>query len=572
MADRRDFYDDRDTFYTTGSGAPPQRRGGGSEANVYERFEEVRREEGPTRSRVQVRERERERDDDSRLPNFLRDERRGPVSAAPADTSGAMVLRQREIETVSRPRPRSPSQVRFEERTQYVRRARSPSPSMVSEPLPPPRRERVEIRQFERRRSPSPHPIRGRSPSHERERIRIIERSRSRERIPSPSPSPPPPPAPAVPEVIRGPTIEREVITHYRNIDHGVVQARPPPPPSPAPRPILKQREVEITRDTDIDITRTRGRNEVDINIRRRSVSRERGALVVAKRRSPSPEPLPARRTFDDFDHRHKLRVDIDDRHRSTSVSAEHTHHGHRRSHSALPDYRDESERITSRIDARGRNGEAYGGATRDWTIVDVPPGTERVRMEGAGGGAADVTWERYSGVRRARFVPERDSESNVSSNTTTVTSERPRERVVETNDRLNISVSDKNHEIEIEKTSRGRAPRRPKATEDMWTEITKDLVIREAIEEMGYDYEERGPFFYIMQYLQYEDVLQLVQLTDDIRRHRRRHLREIEYERETRDNRHRRRSSKYDYDRELVVGVDREVVYDRPPVRGYLS
>lgn len=570
MADRRDFYDDRDAFYTTGSGAPPRRRGG-PEADVYERFEEVRREEGPNRSRIQVRERERERDDDSRLPHFMRDERRGPSSAAPADTSGAMVLRQREIETVSRPRPRSPSQVRFEERTHYVRRARSPSPSVVSEPLPPPRRERVEVRQFERRRSPSPHPSRGRSPSHERERIRIIERSRSRERIPSPSPSPPPPPAPAVPEVIRGPTIEREVITHYRNIDHGVVQARPPPPPSPAPRPILKQREVEITRDTDIDITRTRGRGEVDINIRRRSVSRERGALVVAKRRSPSPEPAPARRTVDDFDHRHKLRVDIEDRHRSTSVTAEHTHHGHRRSHSALPDYRDEGERITSRIDARGRNGEAYGGATRDWTIVDVPPGTERVRMEGAGGGAADVTWERYSGVRRSRFIPERDNESSVSSNTTTVISERPRERVVETNDRLNISVSDKNHEIEIEKTSRGRTPRRPK-TDDMWTEITKDLVIREAIEDMGYDYEERGQFFYIMQYLQYEEVLQLVQVTDEIRRRRNRHLREIEYERETRDNRHRRRSSKYDYDRELVVGVDREVVYDRPPVRGYLN
>ncbi|KAL8391096.1 hypothetical protein RB595_009918 [Gaeumannomyces hyphopodioides] len=570
MADRRDPYDDRDAFYTTGSGAPPRRRGG-PEADVYERFEEIRREDGPTRSRVQVRERERERDDDSRVPHFMRDERRGPSSAAPADTSGTMVLRQREIETVSRPRHRSPSQVRFEERTQYVRRPRSPSPSVVSEPLPPPRRERVEIRQFERRRSPSPHPSRGRSPSRERERIRIIERSRSRERIPSPSPSPPPPPAPAVPEVIRGPTIEREVITHYRNIDHGVVQARPPPPPSPAPRPILKQREVEITRDTDIDITRSRGRGEVDINIRRRSVSRERGALVVAKRRSPSPEPLPARRTVDDFDHRHKLRVDIDDRHRSTSVTAEHTHHGHRRSHSALPDYRDESERITSRIDARGRNGEAYGGATRDWTIVDVPPGTERVRMEGAGGGAADVTWERYSGVRRARFVPERDNESSVSSNTTTVISERPRDRVVESSERLNISVSDKNHDIEIEKSSRGRTPRRPK-TDDMWTEITKDLVIREAIEEMGYDYEERGPFFYIMQYLQYEDVLHLVQLTDDIRRHRRRHLREIEYERETRDNRHRRRSSKYDYEHEFVVGVDREVTYERPPVRGYLS
>lgn len=81
---------------------------------------------------------------------------------------------------------------------------------------------------MERERSPSPgtmvhidrHEVvrrRERSPTPERERIRIIQREK--ERVPSPSPSPPP--APAAPPVIRGPTIEREVITHYRDIDHG---------------------------------------------------------------------------------------------------------------------------------------------------------------------------------------------------------------------------------------------------------------------------------------------------------------------------------------------------------------
>lgn len=37
-----------------------------------------------------------------------------------------------------------------------------------------------------------------------------------------------------------------------------------------------------------------------------------------------------------------------------------------------------------------------------------------------------------------------------------------------------------------------------------MWTEITKDLVVREAIEELGYEYEETKQFFYIMDYLRY--------------------------------------------------------------------
>ena len=38
----------------------------------------------------------------------------------------------------------------------------------------------------------------------------------------------------------------------------------------------------------------------------------------------------------------------------------------------------------------------------------------------------------------------------------------------------------------------------------DMWTEITKDIVIKEAIEELGYDYEETDDFFYITEYLLY--------------------------------------------------------------------
>lgn len=42
------------------------------------------------------------------------------------------------------------------------------------------------------------------------------------------------------------------------------------------------------------------------------------------------------------------------------------------------------------------------------------------------------------------------------------------------------------------------------KPTKDMWTEVTKDLVAREAIEEMGYEYEEKENFYYVIDYLQY--------------------------------------------------------------------
>lgn len=38
----------------------------------------------------------------------------------------------------------------------------------------------------------------------------------------------------------------------------------------------------------------------------------------------------------------------------------------------------------------------------------------------------------------------------------------------------------------------------------ELWTEITKDLVKKEAIETMGYQYEETDEFFYVMDYLRY--------------------------------------------------------------------
>lgn len=38
----------------------------------------------------------------------------------------------------------------------------------------------------------------------------------------------------------------------------------------------------------------------------------------------------------------------------------------------------------------------------------------------------------------------------------------------------------------------------------EMWTEITKDLVKKEAIEYMRYQYEETDDFFYVMEYLKY--------------------------------------------------------------------
>lgn len=105
-----------------------------------------------------------------------------------------------------------------------------------------------------------------------------------------------------------------------------------------------------------------------------------------------------------------------------------------------------------SSVDARGPSRE------RDrWDIVDVP-NTERIRINGGGSGESqEITWSRTNGVRRS------DEPSSL---------------------RKYVGV--------------------PPKEDKMWTEITKDLVIREALVDAGYDFEETKDFFYVMVYLRY--------------------------------------------------------------------
>ena len=98
--------------------------------------------------------------------------------------------------------------------------------------------------------------------------------------------------------------------------------------------------------------------------------------------------------------------------------------------------------------------------------------------MDGVGGASEEVTWQRYNGVRRSRFIPDSG-----------------RDRAPEP-----VPVP----EPLMEK--RKYVGMKPK-TDTMWTEITKDLVIKDAIEKLGYDYEETEYFYYIMEYLRYVSI-----------------------------------------------------------------
>ncbi|CAN9458782.1 unnamed protein product [Alternaria alternata] len=327
--------------------------------------------------------------------------------------------------------------------------------------LPPPARNRGDLVAREREEFVIRRPRAESPPANNREVIRdeiIIRRKEERAPTPSPSPSPPPPPPPPAPEPEIRPPIIQEIITHHRHIDHGVVRARsptPPPPPAPPspPPPINETLEIEINRRESH--SRGRGRSnfeelDIDINFNRDQVRHRERSFSPPRRVHTAPMP------DSDFD----LEADFYNR-------------------KALE---------------RAYPGEAWNGVTKDWSIIDVPPGTSRVRMDGIGGAAQEITWQRYNGVRRSKFIS-----------------------------------GDDEHTTDIH--NQGSVKQKKK---DMWTEITKDLVIREAIDSMGYSCEETDDFFYVMEYLRYEDVLHLVEISDEIRRKRKSRIREIEIERKS--------------------------------------
>ncbi|KIX97938.1 uncharacterized protein Z520_06016 [Fonsecaea multimorphosa CBS 102226] len=378
----------------------------------------------------------------------------------------------------------------------------------------------------------------------------IIIRKSSRSRSPATSvtsartaPAPLPPPEPPV---INAPTIHQEVITHHRHIDHGFevaiptrprVISRPPSPPSPPVRARSEER-IEISR------TQTRnGRTEnEDIVIDRRdgpASPQSVAPYVPPPARDPYYDPPPARRDV---------------------------YRGYER------DVHEEAEYYNGRAMDRAYIGEAYQGATRDWEIVDVPPGTRRVRMDGAGGASQEITWQRYNGVRRSKFMPDGVDDRYDSSVARPLPAPAPLPAPIPTPSPAPLPAA--NGDI-------GRRYGKERDPKDgLWTEVTKDLVVKEAIQEMGYEYEETDDFYYIIAYLRYEDIARLVGLSDDIRKERRKRIKEIEWENrvlpppvddplprplviEPPPPRHRQ-----EWDREEERFIEREVVYrgGRPP------
>jgi len=158
---------------------------------------------------------------------------------------------------------------------------------------------------------------------------------------------------------------------------------------------------------------------------------------------------------------------------RSVSVTRSEPRHKHR--HSGTQYARSEVDITVNRSEGR-RKSTQYPGTT-DWTVVDVPPGTRRITIDTTGEfrqpspppqEREEISITKYNGVRRSKGV-----------------------------------------------------------SSELWTEITKDLVCREAIEDMGLSFEETDFFYYVFEYLHKDQINELIELSAAIRRER---AKELEY------------------------------------------
>lgn len=200
-------------------------------------------------------------------------------------------------------------------------------------------------------------------------------------------------------------------------------------------------------------------------------------------RATPSVRPGMAREySYDDLDvreRRYPNGVTVSTIHETRDHSASERRHRHRHRHRSGRST-DRSQRFSrSDVDldsyrergaSRSRRGSVYDDyEEEDYTVVDVPAGSKRIQVAVKTADERerlirerDITWRRENGVRRSRGLGD-----------------------------------------------------------ELWTEITKDMVTREAIEEMGYPFEETDFFYYIFEYLDREQIADLVDMTIDIRKRR---------------------------------------------------
>ncbi|KAJ5689171.1 hypothetical protein N7462_003563 [Penicillium macrosclerotiorum] len=287
-------------------------------------------------------------------------------------------------------------------------------------------------------------------------------------------------------EPIRAPPIHQDVITHHRHIDHGFDHPRLPRAPS-----------IEVsTRRTSVD----------EVDIRRRCMKGSRAAeedLIIKRRIEEDDLPSVSGPSIDFRDPWERRSVSSRYRERSLdesdSLATASTRTRSRRDISRSLTIDDDGETTeeeietedeeieirTRRTKPRSVIDEISNDATDQWSVVHAPANADAIEMSGA----LDI-----------------------------------------------VEIAPKNT-VEIDELElRGRVGQQilKEPEDERWTEITKDLVVREAIERLGYEFDETRTFYYIFSYLEPSQIDEIVELSDEIRKARRRRIKQMHRERAT--------------------------------------
>ncbi|KAJ5304130.1 uncharacterized protein N7443_003790 [Penicillium atrosanguineum] len=287
--------------------------------------------------------------------------------------------------------------------------------------------------------------------------------------------SPPRKPSPDVAS-IHAPPIHQDVITHHRHIDHGFEAS----PRAPSP---------DASSQTSID--------EVDYHHRSKKGGHKSEEDLVYEHRSEKESVSPTSRPSLDFNNPWE----------ADGVST-----SRRRPKSIVDDTESIKQSLAGSIHSRAKRSLARE--------LELDEETEEEEIE---------VHEERSGPRSStrslgKGIPDVVSEWSMV--------HAPKTEALEMSSALNvIEVAPKGAiDDEIDRKVVAQVSKEP--LDERWTEITKDLVVREAIERLGYEFEETRTFYYVFSYLKPGDIDEIVELSDEIRSARRRRIREMHRER----------------------------------------
>ncbi|EPS34407.1 hypothetical protein PDE_09371 [Penicillium oxalicum 114-2] len=276
------------------------------------------------------------------------------------------------------------------------------------------------------------------------------------------------------PEPIRARPIHQDFITHHRHIDHGFEPARLPRAPSP-------------------DLTSPRASfDEIDYHkhTRRGPHGRVSEEEIVLNNRDREESLSPTADLSIDLKKQRRREAQRHREHRVRSV-----------------DDRDSTSSISGSPPARPR--PLSRGPLVDEDLIEEEIKIRRER--------SNHHLREEIGIKELALVPS-----------------PPTEDVVEVPRALEVVEVAPKGALKEELEVRGRVEQQvvTERPDERWTEITKDLIVREAIERLGYEFEETRKFYYIFSFLQPADIDELVELSDAIRHARRRRIKEMQQER----------------------------------------